>query len=558
MRVFVPVWLGLAAMAIGGTALAQPADPPPPPASPKGPPAAPHPAEQPPVPPPPGAVVQVNDPPPALPPVFPSEAPTNGPSIAGWHGAPYLRDPHDYFRVFPRALIHLDTTGFVGPGVSKLTLGDGSAALKTRFVFRRLRVELSGQFLKRWTFTANFDISQTLTNVAGTAQLAASKPGQAPTSDTATYEPADGASGVFNPANIFINYSVGPWLNFQLGQGNANFSMESRTPIRITPFLERMMPIRSFVLSSDKEMGLTVWGDAWGGRLTYDVGVYSGDGRNRPAVDNRVDFMGRVVGRPFTGDFADVQIGLSAKHGDRDPASVTYDYPAITTGGGFALWNPTYKDTSGRRTHVIPSGAQNAIGGELRFAVKMIDIRGEAYYVANNTREAIEGYQATNTERLGQVSGVGWYGLISIWPLGERVDLGNRPGMFRPLIPDFSKEPPRPTYGLEVLAAVGGVNARYDGASRGGAYDPNTPGAPRADGTDPRRNITAYQYIFGINYWHAAWWSIIRLTFNYSVYHTPGSGTEKNLAVVPGNLGAEPTQGAHLLHEFSGRVGLQF
>ena len=85
----------------------------------------------------------------------------------------------------------------------------------------------------------------------------------------------------------------------------------------------------------------------------------------------------------------------------------------------------------GRQIHIIPSGAQNAIGGELRVPVSIFDIRGEAYYVANRTREAVEGYQLTNTERLGRVRGTGWYAQVSAWPFGDAFVTGD-PGLVRP------------------------------------------------------------------------------------------------------------------------------
>src|SRR6185436_6199968 len=151
-----------------------------------------------------------------------------------------------------------------------------------------------------------------------------------------------------------------------------------------------------------------------------------------------------------------------------------YDYSPITTATGWALWSPGYKDSLGRNIHIIPSGAQRAIGGELRLPIAMIEIRGEAYYVANNTREAVEGFQLTNTERFGQINGIGWYAQGSWW-LGDRYVSGD-PGMVRPTRLDLAKEPEPPKKGLEILALFAGVNAAYDGASRvKSTYDAKTP-----------------------------------------------------------------------------------
>jgi hypothetical protein len=183
----------------------------------------------------------------------------------------------------------------------------------------------------------------------------------------------------------------------------------------------------------------------------------------------------------------------------------------------------------------------------------VFDLRGEAYYVANNTREAVDGYQLTNTERLGQFSGLGWYAQVSAWPLGDAF-VSPDPGMQRPTRLDFSKEPPKPKHGVEVLAAMGGIKASYDGASRGDGrvYDANTPGNPSGSaGSD----VTIYEYGLGVNYWHSTY---VRATLNYVLYHTPDSGSKDNLAVVPGNGVADTAKSAHVLHELGARLMLAF
>src|SRR5689334_7146493 len=107
-------------------------------------------------------------PPPPLAPAFPAEnggqAGDNGPPLAGWHGAFYLRDAKDYFRIYPKLRVNLDFNTYFGPGVSAVAAADGGNALKTRFFLRRLEVELGGEFLKKWTFNGGFEITQPLSN----------------------------------------------------------------------------------------------------------------------------------------------------------------------------------------------------------------------------------------------------------------------------------------------------------------------------------------------------------------------------------------------------------
>jgi hypothetical protein len=315
--------------------------------------------------------------------------------------------------------------------------------------------------------------------------------------------------------------------------------------------MERPVGIRSFAVPSSQDLGVMLSGDVGDGLLSYELGAFGGDGRNRPSVDSRVDFIGRLTLHPFASGTSTFekgfQVGVSGRHGDRDARSAGYDYTPITTGQGFVLWKPTRTDSLGRQVHVLPSGGQNAIGGEVRLRGTNVAFQGELYYVNNDTREAVDGFQLTYTERLGSVSGLGWYAELSAWPFGEAF-IPTEPGVNQPrkLDPDHRERPRR---GLQLLGIVGGVNASYDGASRG-------------DGTPaqaaPAAKITVYQYGLGAQYWHT---KHVRFALNYMLYHTPGSGNvAENLAVVPDNLkipGAQPGNG-HLLHEFGARLSLAF
>ncbi len=352
-----------------------------------------------------------------------------------------------------------------------MSVVDGGSALKSRLSVRRLEFELGGEFLKRWSFNGGFEVTQPITNTNGRSELYASLPGQSPGPDTARFAPWQTTTAGIGVADTWINYSVAPWLNFMIGQYNAPFSLENRTGNKTTPFMERNVAIRGFVRTSNKEIGLTAWGEVANRMVNYEIGVFGGDGQNRPQIDNNVDFIGRVFVKPFAGDRRSIlnkaQIGLSAHHGERDPKFVEYDYAPITTGNGIALWNPSYRDSFGRNVHVIPSSGQNAIGGELRLPISVVSLQTEAYYIANNTRESVEGFQGTNTERFGQVRGVGWYAQVSAWPFGDPYVSGD-PGLLRPTHMDFRRPQEAPKRGLEVLALVAGIHASYQ-APRGRA-----------------------------------------------------------------------------------------
>jgi hypothetical protein len=390
--------------------------------------------------------------------------------------------------------------------------------MSPRFLARRMRLEVSGQAFQRWTFTFGVDFTTQLSNANGRSAVLVGDPGDDGASAATRHAPVEAATTAATLANVFINYSLCPCFNILVGQQQTPFSMENRTINNVTTFMERHMPIRSFVLASEKEIGLTLWGDLLDRRLSYEVGVYAGDGQNRPQIDAYPDFAGRVFTRPLLGEDSPLerlQIGASGRVGERDPAFVGYDYPAITTGQGWSLWGSGYTDSRGRPIHVIPSGLQTQVGGELRLPISVFEVRGEAYYVGNDTREAVDGAQLTSTERLGRMSGAGWYLQLSAWPWGDAFVNGD-PGLFRPYAVDPAREPQRPKKGLEVAAVVGGVHADYQGAARGGAADSNT------QSTQTGSKIDILEYGFAINYWYT---QFIRASVNYIAYHTPGSGT---------------------------------
>ncbi|XXT18388.1 porin [Sorangium sp. So ce429] len=541
-----------------------------PPAPPPAAPAAPEQVQAPvaplPPPPPPGtAPAAVPPPPPAqvFAPTAETAVATEQQPLAGWHGSFFLRDANDTFRLYPKGRMGLDFYSTFGSGVSDVPAADNGGALKPRFFVRRARFELAGEFLKKWSFDMDFEFGgQGLSNTNGRTQNSAAPVGQAPTAESARFAPVEAAAPTVALVDLWINYSVMPALNFMFGQYSPAFSLENQTSDISTTFMERNIAIRGFAFPEGKDIGLTIWGDVGDRQLGYGVGVITGDGQNRPGVDAPPDFVARVFARPFGGDkkalLAKAQIGISARHGERDQDYVGYDYAPIRTGQGYTLWGGGYRDSLRRNIHVIPSGAQNAIGGELRLPIKMVELRAEAYYVANNTREAVEGYQLTNTERLGRVKGLGWYVQLSAWPVGDAYVSGDPGFSPRPTKVDLSKPVDKPKSGLEVAALLSGISATYDGASRSPAYyDESTPGAPAApEAAAPATDLDVVQIGLAANYWHTR---NVRLSVNYNAYLTPGSGTNENLLRVPGNtLGEASRSDAHALHELGARLGLSF
>jgi hypothetical protein len=537
---------------------AQPAPPPPAPVdpnAPSGPLAVP---ETPPPPPAAGSGKAGPAAPPAPPKAFADEAAlavrdsATGEPIAGWHGMFFIRDPDGQFRISPAGDMQLDFYSFFGTGVDSVPTVAGGAGLPPRFFVKRLRFGIHGEFLKRWSFVGNFDVSQAINNTSGTDETASAPPGVDPTATSARYRPTQGIDAGVGLRDAWINYSLCPCLNIQFGQFRSPISQENRTSDSATPMMERSLATRTFVVPGQRETGLMLWGDFGDDVFTYEVAVLGGDGQNRATVDAAADFAGRLLVAPLKSVklIKDARIGVGARHGQRDQESVGYDVVPFSTQQGWVLWNPAYSDSLGRRTHVIPSGAQNTIGGEIYLPIGPVDIAGEAYYNAYHTREAIDGFTLTNTERLGSLTGVGMTGWVDWWAFGDE-RIGTTIGRQKPPKLNLRKKVEYKR-GLELTALFSAILASYDGNSRGGNDDEKTPGSAGTPATD----IDIFQFGAAASYWHTR---AVRLTLNYNIYFTPGSGTAENLAVVPGNV-VDDTEDpeANLLHELGTRVQLQY
>lgn len=475
----------------------------------------------------------------------------NAEPIAGWHGMLFLRDADDNFRISPSAMLQLDLNTFVGPGVDSVSRAQGGAGLTPQIFVRRLRLGFNGEFLKRWSFNAAIDFAQDVGNVDGSEETSAGKPGVDPTAETARYRTPQFASTRPSLADVSINYSLCPCLNFQFGQFQPPITMEQRTSDWALNFLDRNVVVRGFVVPAGRETGVMVWGDIGEKVFSYEVMAAGGDGANRPQVDGAFDFMGRFLVRPFGSVklIKNAHIGVSARHGERDPDGVGYSYASVTTTQGFELFKPSYNDSNKRVVRMIPSGGQNVIGGEVRMPIGPVDIKSEVYYADNHTREAIDGFQLTNTERLGSIRGYGFYGSVTWWALGDEFISGD-PGYSRPSKLNLRKKP-EILRGLEVDGLVGAIIANYDANDRGGVDDANTPGSA----TGPSGDLNVWQFGLSASYWHSRW---VRMMATGTVYYTPDSGTGENLAVVPGNTVAEADPSAHILGEVGARVQLWF
>jgi hypothetical protein len=515
----------------------------------------------------PGAPSPVTESPVVLAPVTAAAPPVQGAPLSGWHdGVFYLRDVNDNFRLYVQGRVHVDFLSYFGAGLGNLP---PDVALKNGFTLRRVRTELSGELFKRWQWQLSGEFGPTSVDNAG-ARTATRDCSIDPTTGTQTC--SDRVSGVEAagvrpiPTDAFVNFVADPLLNIQVGQYLLPFTFEARISDNTTPFLERSLPVRAIGAPTTRDIGAMAWGETKNRVFYYSVGVFDGDGPNRPNEDNRFDVVGRAVVRPLassSGPLQALQIGVSGKAGSRDPHRVGYDAPSLTTQGGYAFWKPTYRDSTNRLVHIVPSGDQLGVAADLFVPFDGFDLTAEAIYSASNTRETYDGQQLSPfTPRLGDLSGYGYYVQAGAWILGNRKMIGF-PSTAKPAHVDLD-EPSSvvPSHALQALVKFEQLRLEYEGSSRGGVNDPGTP-----DG-----DIEVESFSVGLNYWAT---KHVRVTADYVTYLFPNSEpvsastkggpvqTSRNRAQAPAQsilVGSNDAarDGAHTLHEISMRVGVQF
>jgi hypothetical protein len=482
----------------------------------------------------------------------------DGHPLAGYHGLWYLRDYNDNFILYLNGRAQIDTYTYMGPGI-------GSTPLKPTMFLRRIRPEVAGEIMHHWWFYIAGDFAPTaLDNNGNFAQeQQAGNPGQAPTAATARYVSPQTSSIKATATDDYLVYKAHDLLYFQAGQYDLPFTMENRTSDKYFEFIERPLAVRAIGVPLNKDIGVMAWGWADKRLFYYSLGVFNGAGQSRLSTDGRPEMAGRAFVRPLAGSsdpaLKNLQVGASVRLGSHDNHWTYYDYPTMTTQGNWAFWKPTYGGTNGF-THVIPSGSQLALAAELRVPISIFDLQGELVDIDNQTREALDGFQATNTERFGHIHGYSYYVQLGFWPLGNR-DINGLPGdEDLPHVNWAKAEKETPDQALQLLIKWEQVALTYDSASRGGAIDPK--------GIDGDIKVNAFS--LGANYWAT---KRIRLSCDYILNMFPDSApatqtkgeatgpvwSSANRAQAPGNtigsgLNDDARDNAHILHELIFRV----
>ncbi len=446
--------------------------------------------------------------------------------LAGYaNGSFFLRDPHDWFVLFPKGRLQVDWYNFVNRGDAPPGVVPNSSAdprPKNTIFVRRARVELQGTFLGHFDF-----------HIAGEF----------------TSTPSAGQQG--NLADAFIIADYFSFLKLQAGQFDIPFSLENRTSDKYIDFMERGPSVRFFSVPANKDFGAMAWG--WLPKQTayYSIGVFNGDpGQNFRNQDN----WGAVIGRAFVSPLAilpaseknkwlrDIWVGASfwwqrstnlGGFVAGSNGATQNDLPGMSTTAGFSWFSSNFtvgNDMAGNpiREHLVPQADSVKWAIEARVPVWKFGLQGElihvnedlfSYFDSVNVPNAMNGkWNGVNFSRSapkagGNLEGYSGYIELFAWILGD-VNFIETPGL-EPM-PHIKRFAPakEPVWGLRALVRYEQVNFNITGVP--GTTDPVT-GTTTADPSVG--NYKLHQVGFGFDAWGT---KHVRLTANYFFNYIDG------------------------------------
>jgi hypothetical protein len=460
--------------------------------------------------------------------------------LAGYaNGSFFLRDPHDWFVLFPKGRLQIDSYFFANRGDPPPT-GTNSPAdarPKDTIFVRRARAEIQG------TFLGHFDFS-----IAG---------------EFATVPPA-GGYGTFTDCFIIVDYL--PYLKLQAGVYDAPFTQENRTSDKYIDFMERSLAVRAFGVPSNKENGAMIWGWLPKSVAYYSLGIFNGDSQFYKNQDNNFALIGRafvapvawmsLADRPSFSWLKRIEVGASVWYqrnsnlgGFVTPSTgaAQNDVAPMTTQGGFTFFNPSYNQltftdpvlggSANQRSHLAPFGNETKWAVELDVPIKWVGVRFE---LVHQYLELAEYYDlpvpnAAALKRNGPVRGGGgpqsanmdglsYYIELYGWILGD-VTFLEQPGL--ELMPHIKKwsTAKQPKWGL--MVALKYDHLQFD-MNNLPSYLPNDPMTmmPKPDTAQGRYTVDAIT--LGVNAWGT---KHVRLTFNYVANYIDGDApnVKKNL-----------------------------
>lgn len=448
--------------------------------------------------------------PPPTPVVLPREP------IAGYSGGTFfLKDPNDWFVVFPKARVHIDWYNFLNRGDLPAGVENNSSSdprPRNTIFLRRARVGVGGTIAKHWDYTIEGEFASA---------------------------PVNGQYGNIADAFVIMDYS--DYIKVQAGQFNSNFMLENRTSNRIIHYMERSIAVRSVGSPQNKDLGGQVFGWLPKHLAYYSFGLYNGESvQNIRNQDNNL----LILARGFVAPFATLAQGkrqwlehvwvggsfwwqkstnLGGPVGGNVGGAAQNDLPGMTTQGGVTFLPTNYRngaDAMGNtvRAHLVPNGETIKGAVEVNLPVTTrLGARFELVYESQHLNQyndvnAVNALIKRNRVQAGLLEGTALYAEVWGWVIGDHSVMGMGGLSTATRVKPF-KVSPEPKWGLQLLAKYENVNLRLSGLPQG----VDAMGMAKDD--PAVGNYLVHTFEFGVNAWFT---KHIRLTGNYVMNYIDG------------------------------------
>jgi hypothetical protein len=317
------------------------------------------------------------------------------------------------------------------------------------------------------------------------------------------------------------NYlAIAPWADqaiLQVGQFDAPFTLENRTPQRYLDFGDRGAAIGGFTIPRNKVEGAMVHGTDAAHNFYYSAGVFNGAGPGATTANGQVDVMARGWIAPFSfrdpEGLRDVTVGGSLWTGNRAFDAEGSSFDPQKTAAGYDVMDRTVWTMVGasRTLELRQDGRVDAVALELNapFAHRF-GARFEGIWKRQSL--AIVDVGGERPSRAGALTQSGFATYLEVWGwvLGDDRLLGPpaSPGLELPLrLRDF---PPRsPGSGLMLAARVDFVD-----------QDVKADSGATGLGVASLGNTKLTSMTLGASYWYSR---RARLLLSYVLNHLDGS-----------------------------------
>lgn len=157
----------------------------------------------------------------------------------------------------------------------------------------------------------------------------------------------DFGNGQTQLLDAYLDAHPAPWLRLRVGKMKPPIGLERLQADQNVALPERALDAN---LTSQRDVGVQLWGEIANAALRYEIGIYNGDPDNTVLdLDNNhaKTYIGRIFVRPFQlgglGWLGDLGVGFAGETGNEKGSA------AVTNGAASNTWLPTFR-SAGQNT----------------------------------------------------------------------------------------------------------------------------------------------------------------------------------------------------------------